>query len=499
MKNKYRVRSFKNVCYSALSQIVTILIGLILPRLYLVNYGSEINGLLNSTNQFLVYLSLFEAGIGAVTLQALYKPVAESDKDSVNAILAATNQYYKKAGVYYLGGLILLSVAYPFLADSSLSFGQVFTIVFFSGFSNVILFFFQGKYNILLQAEGKKYILTSLTSIINILVGVGKLVLILLDFSPVTIIVVSCIIRLVQAVYIVYYIKKEYKWIDLNVTPNNNAICQRNYTLIHQFAGMIFQNTDLLILTVFCDLKVVSIYSIYKLVTTELESLLTILSDGTNFALGQLFQTSIERYKQMIDVFASLYSAVAFALFSVALGLYLPFVQLYTDGVSDAEYVSPYLPVLFVSISLLTVIRTPMLYTINYAGHFKLTTPQTVIETVINLVVSLICVKFFGIYGVLIGTVVALLYRSNDIILYSNIKILKRSPLKTYCIYLLCIGTLVVLQFLYLLIPLEANTWMMFGVIGILYTVISLVAMFSVQAAVFPQHIKILLRFIKHR
>lgn len=499
MNYKYRSRSFKNICYSAISQIVTILLGLLLPRLYLVNYGSEINGLLNSANQFLVYLSLFEAGIGAVTLQALYKPVAEDDKGSVNAILAATNQYYKRTGAYYLIGLILLSVAYPFMADSSLSFGEVFTIVFFSGFSNVILFFFQGKYNILLQAEGKKYILTNLASIINILVGICKLVLIVLGFNPVTIIIISCFIRLIQAIYIMYYIKRDYKWINLNVAPNKEAIGQRNYTLIHQFAGMIFQNTDLLILTVFCDLKVVSIYSIYKLVTTELELLLTILTDGTNFALGQLFQTNLERFKQMIDVFASLYSVASFTLFAVALKLYLPFIRLYTDGVVDAQYVNIYFPVLFITISLLTVIRTPMLYTINYAGHFKLTTPQTIIETAINLVVSLVCVQFCGIYGVLFGTLIALLYRTNDIILYSNIKILKRSPFKTYLIYLLCIGTLVSLQYLFNLISIEINSWLTFGVAGVIYTAISFTAMFCIQMVVFPKNIKYIQEFINHR
>ena len=37
-----------------------------------------------------------------------------------------------------------------------------------------------------------------------------------------------------------------------------------------------------------------------------------------------------------------------------------------------------------------------------------------------------------GIYGVLIGTIVALLYRTNDIIIYANWNILGRKPWKTY-------------------------------------------------------------------
>ena len=53
-------------------------------------------------------------------------------------------------------------------------------------------------------------------------------------------------------------------------------------------------------------------------------------------------------------------------------------------------------------------------------------------ESVINIVVSLACVFRFGIYGVLLGTIAALLYRTNDMIIYANKKILHRSPWKTY-------------------------------------------------------------------
>lgn len=50
----------------------------------------------------------------------------------------------------------------------------------------------------------------------------------------------------------------------------------------------------------------------------------------------------------------------------------------------------------------------------------------------INIIVSLIGVLVWGIYGVLIGTIAALLFRANAMIIYANKKILHRSPWKTY-------------------------------------------------------------------
>lgn len=69
---------------------------------------------------------------------------------------------------------------------------------------------------------------------------------------------------------------------------------------------------------------------------------------------------------------------------------------------------------------------------INFAGHFKQTQVRSVIESTINLSVSIVLVYKIGIYGVLIGTIVALLYRTNDVIIYANWNILGRKPWKTY-------------------------------------------------------------------
>ena len=67
-----RRRSVLNLISAVLGQILGIAIGFLLPWLFITSFGSEINGLLSSANQILVYLALFEAGVGAVSLQALY-------------------------------------------------------------------------------------------------------------------------------------------------------------------------------------------------------------------------------------------------------------------------------------------------------------------------------------------------------------------------------------------------------------------------------------------
>lgn len=483
-----QTKSIKNLVYLALGEAVAVVCGLILPRLWAVSYGSEVNGLLSSLTQFLMYLYLFEAGVGTATMQALYKPVALQDWQQINRVLAAAHNYYRKTGFCYLGGIILLSVVYPFIADSSLSYWVIMGAVFFSGLGNVVNFWFKGKYTYLLQTDGKLYILTNLTTIVTILTSLSKVILIMLDINIVLILAVSFIIQCLETAFVLWYIKKHYPNLNLDTEPDYQAISQKNSVVVHQITSLIFYNTDVVILTLLCDLRVVSVYSMFKLVTAHLQKLIDIPFKSLSFSLGQTFHVDRSLFMKQIDLVESLNSALVYALFSVALFLFLPFMRLYTAGITDINYIDPYLAVLFVACSLLDQSRRPLVSVIDYAGHFQKTLPYTIAEATINLVTSVIGAFCFGIYGVLFGTVVALLYRTNQVFFYSNRKILGRSPKTTYGIYFLNIVLFVATQFVFnkLFGAFEISSYLSFAFVGFCCAIVSLAMMFAGHCLFLP-------------
>ena len=93
-------RTFYNLILGVVSQLILISIGIIIPRLFMVNFGSEVNGLMSSINQAFAYMSILEAGVGGATIQALYRPITKNDASSINSIISATSRYYKKTGAY---------------------------------------------------------------------------------------------------------------------------------------------------------------------------------------------------------------------------------------------------------------------------------------------------------------------------------------------------------------------------------------------------------------
>ena len=104
-----------NIIFGILGQALTVVFAIIVPKVIIEYYGSEVNGLLSSISQILVYLGLFEAGVGTASLQALYQPIAEGGKKDINSILSATNKYYKRTSKLYFAALVVFSVIYPFV------------------------------------------------------------------------------------------------------------------------------------------------------------------------------------------------------------------------------------------------------------------------------------------------------------------------------------------------------------------------------------------------
>lgn len=424
-------KSIANVLTSVLSQIITLGLGIIIPRLVLVNLGSEANGLLSSVNTILGYVSLLEAGVGVASMQALYGPVAKENRNDINSILAATNIFYKQTSGMYLVVVLFMTVVFPFTIKSSLPTWQIMAVTFLSGMPGVISYYFQGKYQILLRAEGKSYVLTNLMTVCHIGTSFAKIILLLCGCNIVALQIMYMAFNLIQVAYIMLFMKRNYSWLNLNAPPAYEKISQSKNALVHQVSSLIFNNTDTLILTYCCGLMSVSVYSMYTMLFGIIATAISNFS-GMSFVLGQTFNTDRQRFKKMLDAYEIFNMVLTFSLFCIANIFILPFLKLYTYGVTDVNYIDTYLTYLFIATYLLSNGRKTSSLVIEYVGHFKQTQWRAILESVINITVSLTCVFRFGIYGVLIGTIAALLYRTNDMIIYANKKILNRSPWKTY-------------------------------------------------------------------
>lgn len=203
-----------NLVFNIFSQVVILALGIVLPRLVLVSYGSEVNGLLTTISQIFTYVGLLEAGIGNASVNVLYKPIVEKDSHTISEIYCATKQYYEKVTVIYLICVLLLAFFYPIVLTTTLSNVTVILVILLEGMSGVITFWFVAALKQVLIADGRNYVIANITMFVRIGTSLAKIILISAGYNVVFLQLATFIINCLQIAVYVRYFKKQYGWIE---------------------------------------------------------------------------------------------------------------------------------------------------------------------------------------------------------------------------------------------------------------------------------------------
>ena len=420
-------KTFLNFLISLVSQIVVLVLGLVVPRIILTSYGSDVNGLTSTITQIFTYVALLEAGIGVAAKNALYRPIQQCNEDEICIIINSAKTHFRRITVFYALIVIGLSFCLPIILKSTVDYWTIFLLILFEGFTNVISFYFINVWICYLNSSGKSYVINIFDLICKLLCYSIKIILALNGFNIAYIQIGFFIVSLIKLLLYYVYMKKKYSWIFDNTKREIVKLPNRNDYIITEIAWTIFSSTDMIVLSIFVSTSLASVYSVYNMVFLSLNSLLSSIYTALNYKLGLAYHTGIEKYKIVHDNFNSFFVGVIVALISTAYLIIIPFVKLYTSGVEDINYVYEWLPLLFCLVQLLSWSRYVSGNLTGISGHAKLTSRISIIEAVINLVLSVILVNFFDIMGVLIATVIALPLKVLFCNIFSDRVVLKRS------------------------------------------------------------------------
>lgn len=436
MANEGRTTKFlKNAIGSAIYQIVNAVCGMITPHIMLKAYGSSVNGLVSSITQFLSFLAIVEAGLALAAQQSLYKPLAEKDNDRISSIVTAAKTAYNQVGGIFTLLTIVLAFLYPvFSGNEEMSYWTIVALVFVLSMNYVLSFFVVSKYQVLFQADQKVYVISLAKTAARI---INTLCIIFLASPNVPILLLRIIVSssvLVQALIIGIYAKRNYKNINYNhPNPDKSALGQRWDALYLQILGSITASAPVIILTVVSTLEEVSVYSIYNMVFAALMGVLGIFINGINASFGTLlYSKERERTKAVYAEFENAYYLLISIIYTVTLIMIVPFVRIYTDGITDTNYLLPGLGIVFTANSFLYNLKTPQGMMVQAAGLFRKTRTQNTIQALILLIFGLVLGYFWGIYGVLLASILSNGYRCVDLFIFIPKQVTHDSPFSSF-------------------------------------------------------------------
>ena len=438
-----------NTSTSLFYQVVTIICGFILPRLILKSFGSEVNGLVNSITQFLAIISFLELGVGAVIQSSLYKPLAEKDDEQISRVIVSGQKFFSKLAKILTVYVIILMVCYPFIANQKFGFVYTATMIGVISISSFAQYYFGIINSLLLTADQKGYVSYISQTVTLIMNTVACFILIKLGAGIHLVKLVTSLIYALRPLILAIYVKRHYN-LNWNIKYTEEPIKQKWNGVAQHVSAVVLDGTDNIVLTIFSDLKDVSIYSVYSIVTSGVKQLLLSMTNGIQALMGEMWaKQELDELKDFFGWIEWILHTGTILIFGITSALIIPFIEVYTKGISDVNYVQPLFAMLIVVANAGHCLRLPYNIMILAGGHYKQTQNNYLIAATLNIIISVVAVRALGLVGVALGTVIAMFYQTVWMAWYDSKNLIKW-PFKNFLKQIFVDGLIVVLLHLFI-------------------------------------------------
>lgn len=415
----------KNILSTLISQLVITVCGILIPRVMIRTFGSEIYGLTTSITQFLSYISLMESGIVFVARAELYAPLANKENLQVSRVYYAIKHFFSIVAFIFLGYTFALSVVYHDIAQVE-EIGRQYTFFLIWVMSAGFLLKYLGGLasQTLIYADQKQYVVNIVFTAATV---INALLVVLLAKCGCNILIVkigSSLIYAAQPIGYWIYVKRHYK---LPRVGKDRSKLKQKWTGIGQhIAYFLHNNIDVVVLTLFANLELVAVYSVYKLVVSSIRKITGSFTSGMEAGFGEmiakkeqkLLQTEFRKYKYMLTF-------VSVVLFGTTAVLIVPFVRLYTADITDANYIQPVFAVVLLLAEAIDCFMHPCSSLPIAANQLKQSKWGPYGEATINIVFSLILVRWDPLAGVAVATLIATIFKAMYYMIFSGKKILQ--------------------------------------------------------------------------
>lgn len=397
-----------NVSIATISKFIYLIMNFVSRTIFIKILGTEYLGINGLFTNILTILSFAELGIGNAIIFKLYKPIADEDSERIKTLL----HFYKRA--YYLIGIFILTVGIaiiPFLEkivkdapniDESISF-----IYFLFLLNTSISYFFTHKKSIVIGYQ-KEYVINLVDLIIKFIQNVLQIIFLYLTHNYIVYLLLqitatifdNIIVSIVANKMYPYIIEKKYTKLDKK--EQKNIFSDVKSLVLYKLGYVLSNGTDNIIISVFLGVTPVGLLSNYTIITTAITTLLSSAFNSITASVGNLNTIKEKQKKESVFYQILLISFYVYGYISIALILLInDFITIWLG--------ENYLLGMSICIALGFNLYIDGMRYVNYTfrntlGLFKKGRFVPLISSVTNIVLSLILVNYFGMFGVLIAT-----------------------------------------------------------------------------------------------
>jgi O-antigen/teichoic acid export membrane protein len=434
--------SVRNILIGMASQIIIAILGFVSRKIFLDSLGIEYLGVNGLLTNLLSMMALVESGIGISIVYNLYKPLAESDRYKVVALV----QLYKKAyGILAIIIFLFSLFLYPFLDTIMKETRTVsnITIIYFLFVAKNMLSYLNAHKWSLINADQKGYVIAKVELIFQVLTTIVKIIVLILTRNFILYLLIEFILYAIQIIYSSKIVEKRYPYIktkekyEIDKSTKENLITNVKAMILHNIGGYLVFGTDNILISSFISVATVGLYSNYTMIMQQLSGLAKPILGGIGASVGNLIAT--ESNEKNYSVFKMTF-LINFWIFSIGVIFLYNLLEPFINWWLGNGYLLGEITFIIILINFyLDGMRIAISTFKNKAGLFVQDKYFPLIEGGINLVSSLILVKIFGLAGIFIGTTISTVttvFWTQPTIVYKNLfKKSVSSYFVKYCLY----------------------------------------------------------------
>ena len=430
------------------STLISNLLTFISRTIFINILGSSylgVNGLLTNV---LSMLSLAELGIGTAINFSLYQPLAEKDDEKIAILMAFYKKAYQIIGILvFIVGLVLMIFLDFFIKDP----GDVqhIKLIFLIYLINTSYSYFMTYKVTLLTADQKGYLLTPVNIFFNFITVIAQIIVLIVTRNYILYLLSNMFILFLQRLYINNKVTKLYPVLEIKATnklPKEElAIIIKNVKamMFHKLGDYCINGTDNIIISTFINISLVGLYSNYNMVITMVNGFIVLFFNSITASMGHLIATESDERKLEIFKIINFIGFWFFGFATIAFyNLLNPFIELWLGQ----EYlISQHILVIVLLNYYLTGMRVPVHTVKAAAGLYDEDKYTPLIQSVVNLSVSIILVQKWGLAGVFMGTLVSSIILpcwQRPYIIYKHV--FKKSSKEYFVKYLIYLSAIII-------------------------------------------------------
>lgn len=388
----------RNLMWHVIYEVIIIVFGFAIPKLIIDVYGSEINGLSSTISQTVILVTLLQSGITTTSVYRLYKPVNECDKKAITETLYSVDRAFKRIGIAVISIGIFASLIIVFSINSEqLEPWHIYMACLLFFIKTTLDICFCQKCKVLFTARQDNYIL-SISQLIDQVVYYGlQLIVIFLRLNFLFMyftLVTGCFGKLLFLTIVYRRNYEQYRYTGPEEIKNVK-IGGMKYATINEVSHTLVASTIPIAISFFCGLAYTSVFSVYIMVFNALVIVSKAIYSSFSSSYGSMTaEGNISHTNEVFEIFLFCFMMLTTWLFSTAAYLYLPFINLYVGGATDAVYVDVAMMIAITIYGCFYSFRIPYNLTVSANGIFKETYLQPLVSAIVTIAISFVITRF---------------------------------------------------------------------------------------------------------